>query len=110
MFSGTIKENIAYGKAGATDEEIIMAARNTNIHDFIISLEQGYDTYWEQESVFPGTKTTPLHRPGFLKNPPILILMKLPQHLTTKARDISKIFGETFPDRILCHRHRLSAY
>lgn len=45
MFAGSIRENIAYGKPGATDEEIILAAKRANIHDFIESLPDGYDTY-----------------------------------------------------------------
>ena len=45
LFSGTIRENIAYGKPGASDEEIIEAARRANIHDFIRELPDGYDTF-----------------------------------------------------------------
>ena len=44
IFHGTIKENIAYGKLGATDEEIIEAAKAVSAHDFIIKLDAGYDT------------------------------------------------------------------
>ncbi len=44
LFSGTIKENIRYGKLDATDEEIIEAAQTVNAHDFIVKLEKGYDT------------------------------------------------------------------
>ena len=44
LFSGTIKDNIRYGKLDATDEEIIAAAKAVNAHDFIIKLEKGYDT------------------------------------------------------------------
>lgn len=44
LFSGTIKENIRYGKLDATDEEIIAAAKAVNAHDFIMKLEKGYDT------------------------------------------------------------------
>lgn len=44
LFSGTVKENIAYGRLGATDEEIINAARLVNAHEFITKLEKGYDT------------------------------------------------------------------
>ena len=44
LFATTFRENIAYGKPEATEEEIIEAARNANIHDFIMSLPQGYDT------------------------------------------------------------------
>jgi ATP-binding cassette subfamily B protein len=44
LFSGTIKDNIRYGKLDATDEEIIAAAKSVNAHDFIMKLEKGYDT------------------------------------------------------------------
>lgn len=44
LFDGSIKENIAFGKPGASDEEIVEAARNANAHDFISALEAGYDT------------------------------------------------------------------
>ena len=45
LFTGSIKENISYGKPDASDEEIIEAAKKANIHDFIMSLPDGYDTY-----------------------------------------------------------------
>ena len=45
LFTGSVKENIAYGKPGCTDEEIIEAAKKANIHDFIMGLPDGYDTY-----------------------------------------------------------------
>ena len=44
MFWGTVRDNIAYGKPGASEEEIIQAAKLANIHDFIMSLDDGYDT------------------------------------------------------------------
>src|SRR6266571_222765 len=44
LFSGTIRENIAYGKVGASDLEIVEAARAANAHDFIAALPKGYDT------------------------------------------------------------------
>ena len=44
MFGGTIRDNIAYGKPGATDDEVVRAAKDANIHDFIMSLEDGYGT------------------------------------------------------------------
>ncbi|NLM20167.1 MAG: ABC transporter ATP-binding protein [Peptococcaceae bacterium] len=76
LFSGTIKENIAYGKAGATDQEIMEAAKNANIHDFIVSLEQGYDTHVGERGVrlSGGQKQRLSIARVFLKNPPILIL------------------------------------
>lgn len=44
LFSGTIRDNIAYGKLDATEEEIIAAAKAVHAHDFIIELPDGYDT------------------------------------------------------------------
>lgn len=76
MFGGTIKENIAYGKQDATDEEIIEAARRANIHEFIEGLEDGYDTYVGERGVklSGGQKQRLSIARVFLKNPPILIL------------------------------------
>ncbi|AGK96546.1 ABC transporter ATP-binding protein [Clostridium pasteurianum] len=76
MFGGTIKENIAYGKQDATAEEIIEAARRANIHEFIESLEDGYDTYVGERGVklSGGQKQRLSIARVFLKNPPILIL------------------------------------
>ena len=44
LFNGTVKENILYGKPGATDDEVIAAAKAAGAHEFITALEQGYDT------------------------------------------------------------------
>lgn len=76
LFGGSIKDNIAYGKAGATDEEIFAAAKNANIHDFILSLEDGYDTYVGERGVrlSGGQKQRISIARVFLKNPAILIL------------------------------------
>ena len=51
IFAGSIRENIAYGKKNATQQEIEEAARNANIHDFIMGLEDGYDTYVGERGV-----------------------------------------------------------
>ena len=76
MFAGSIRENIAYGKPGASDEEIIQAAKNANIHDFVMSLENGYDTYVGERGtrLSGGQKQRIAIARVFLKNPPILIL------------------------------------
>ena len=76
LFSGSIKENIAYGKANATDEEIEQAAKLAGAHEFILSLPDGYDTYVGERGVklSGGQKQRVSIARVFLKNPPILIL------------------------------------
>ena len=76
IFSGTVRENIAYGDFDATDEQIENAAKLANIHDFIVSLDNGYDTYVGERGVklSGGQKQRVAIARAFLKNPPILIL------------------------------------
>ena len=76
LFSGSVRENIAYGKEGATDEEIIEAAKLAGAHDFITELKDGYDTYVGERGVklSGGQKQRISIARVFLKNPPILIL------------------------------------
>lgn len=75
LFTGTVRDNIRYGKLDATDEEIIEAAKNANAHDFIMELPNGYDTYVGQRGVklSGGQKQRLSIARVFLKNPPILI-------------------------------------
>lgn len=76
LFCGTIRENIAYGKPGASMEEIMDAAKKANIHDFIMSLPDGYDSYVGERGtrLSGGQKQRISIARVFLKNPPILIL------------------------------------
>ncbi|HEY8888774.1 MAG TPA: ABC transporter ATP-binding protein [Clostridium sp.] len=76
MFAGTIRENIAYGRPSATDEDMIKASKRANAHEFIMGLEEGYDTYVGERGVklSGGQKQRISIARVFLKNPPILIL------------------------------------
>lgn len=76
LYGGTIKENIAYGDLNATDEQIIYASKLANIHDYVMSLTDGYDTYVGERGVklSGGQKQRVSIARAFLKNPPILIL------------------------------------
>lgn len=76
LFSGSIRDNIAYGKPEATEEEIIEAAKCANIHDFIMELPDQYDTFVGERGarLSGGQKQRISIARVFLKNPPILIL------------------------------------
>jgi ATP-binding cassette subfamily B protein len=76
LFSGSIRENIAYGKKDATEEEIIQAAKLAGAHEFISTLPDGYDSYVGERGVklSGGQKQRISIARVFLKNPPILIL------------------------------------
>ena len=76
LFTGTFRENIAYGNPDATDEAIIDAAKKANIHDFIISLPEGYDTQIGERGVklSGGQKQRLSIARVFMKNPSVLIL------------------------------------
>ena len=76
LFNDTIRENIRYGRLDATDEEIIEAAKRANIHDYVMSLPDGYDTCIGERGVrlSGGQKQRLSIARVFLKNPPLLIL------------------------------------
>ncbi len=76
LFAGTIGENIRYGRIDATDQEVEEAARRANIHDFISTLPDGYDTQVGERGLrlSGGQKQRISIARVFLKNPPILLL------------------------------------
>ncbi len=76
LFNGTIKENILYGNPNATFEEVVAAAKRANVHDFVMTLKDGYDTEIGERGVrlSGGQKQRLSIARVFLKNPAILIL------------------------------------
>ena len=112
MFTGTIKENIAYGDINATDEQIIDAAKRANAHEFILQLENGYDSYVGERGVklSGGQKQRISIARVFLKNPKILILDEATSALDNESeRLIQKALDLLAKDRTtIVIAHRLS--
>ena len=112
LFCGTIQENIAYGKPSATMEEIVEAAKKANIHDFIESLPDGYDSFVGERGtrLSGGQKQRISIARVFLKNPPILILDEATSALDNESeRWIQKSLEELAANRTtITIAHRLS--
>jgi len=90
LFSGTILENIRYGKPDASDEEVLRAARRANAHDFITAFPDGYDTDIGQRGVklSGGQKQRLSIARVFLKNPPILIFDEATSALDNESEKV----------------------
>ncbi len=112
LFCGSIKENIAYGKPGASMEEIEDAARKANIHEFIMELPDGYDTFVGERGtrLSGGQKQRISIARVFLKNPSILILDEATSALDNESeRWIQKSLEELAKNRTtITIAHRLS--
>lgn len=112
IFAGTIKENIAYGRLGAPDEDIIEAARRAGLHDFVMNLPDGYDTNIGERGtkMSGGQKQRISIARVFLKNPPILILDEATSALDNITEmAVQHAFDELARERTtLVVAHRLS--
>ncbi len=112
LFNSSIRENILYGKLDASDEEVIEAAKRANIHDYIMSLENGYDTVIGERGVrlSGGQKQRLCIARVFLKNPPILILDEATSALDNATEiQIQKSLDELSEGRTtIVVAHRLS--
>jgi ATP-binding cassette subfamily B protein len=112
LFTGTIKENILYGRPGAKDTEVVKAAKNANIHDFIFSLPERYDSYIGEKGIklSGGQKQRISLARAFLKNPAILILDEATSALDSEAEIIIQqaLKKLTMGRTVLVIAHRLS--
>ncbi|MCL1963737.1 MAG: ABC transporter ATP-binding protein/permease [Firmicutes bacterium] len=112
LFSGTVRENIAYAKPDAAEREIVAAARRANAHDFILALEHGYDTPVGQRGIklSGGQKQRIAIARIFLKNPPILLLDEATSALDNETERIiqESLFDLSENRTTLIIAHRLA--
>lgn len=110
LYSGTVKENIAYGKVDATDEEIIEAAKAAHAHNFIMRLPNGYDTLINDDgsNISQGQKQLLCIARVMLTKPPMLILDEATSSIDTRTEIyIQKAFDKMMEGRtsfIVAHR------
>ncbi len=112
LFAGTVSDNIRYGKPGASQAEIIEAAKKANAHDFIMALPEGYDTDIGQRGVklSGGQKQRLSIARVFLKNPPIIIFDEATSALDNESEKAIRDSMEKLTDNrtTLVIAHRLS--
>jgi len=110
LFKGTVKENIAYGKPDASDEEIIEASKKARVHKFIMSLPNGYDTMVEEDggNMSQGQKQLICIARIMLTHPPMLILDEATSSIDTRTElQVQRAFDEMMKGRttfVVAHR------
>lgn len=110
LFTGTIRENIAYGNLAATDEEIMAAAKKAHLEEFVTSLQDGYETQIGERGLklSGGQKQRLAIARMFLKNPPILVLDEATSALDTATEQIIQTslaeLAENRTTLIIAHR------
>lgn len=110
IFKGTVKDNIRYGKLDATDEEIIAACKVVDIHEFILSLKDGYDTYLDGGGgeLSQGQKQLLSFARAIIRDPHLLILDEATSSIDTETESIvQKALNKTLKGRtsvIIAHR------
>lgn len=113
LFSGTVIENILYGKLGATREEAVEAAKKAGAHEFIMDLKDGYDTYVGERGVklSGGQKQRISIARVFLKNPPIMIMDEATSALDNESEfSVAKSLSKLAEGRTtITIAHRLSS-
>ncbi len=112
LFNTTVAENIAFGKIGATREEIIIAAREAYAHDFITALPQGYDTQLGERGLrlSGGQRQRIAIARAFVRNAPILVLDEATASLDSQSEaEVQKAIDHLAENRtVICVAHRLS--
>tara|TARA_R110001599_G_scaffold353826_1_gene599319 strand:- start:100809 stop:102635 length:1827 start_codon:yes stop_codon:yes gene_type:complete len=93
LFTGTIKSNIRYGKLGATDEEIVAAAKAVNVHDIIVKMENGYDTAIQEggNNLSTGQKQLISFARAIIGDPQILVMDEATSSVDTQTEQLLQI-------------------
>jgi len=112
LFNATVAENIAFGKIGASQEEIVTAAKEAYAHDFIMGLPQGYETPLGEHGVrlSGGQRQRIAIARAFVRNAPILVLDEATAALDSQAEaEVQKAIDHLAEHRtVICVAHRLS--